>query len=126
MLRNHRRGLALALLAVAFGAPVYSRSINNSTILGIPQTNGISIAVKNITAENAIKLVCEHFGYTPEIHIPLKEVIDIDFDDVDFDDAIQSIIGNSSADYMLENNRLHLFKARESWTKITDKYFPNK
>ena len=64
MLNKINKGLVIAMLAVGFGSPAFSQSINNSSLLGVPQSSGITLSINEITTEAAVNLVCEHFGYT--------------------------------------------------------------
>ena len=77
MLNKINRGLVIAMLAVGFSTPAYSQSINNSSLLGVPQSSGITISINEVTTEAAVNLVCDHFGYTPIFHMPLNDVINV-------------------------------------------------
>ena len=121
MLSKFNRGLAVVMLAIAAGVPAYPQSINNSSLLGVQQNNTLTLSINEISTKEAVKLVCEHFGYTPKFQLPLKETISVDLTNASFDEALEEILANSSADYMLENGNLHVFKARESWSRFSDK-----
>ena len=120
MLNKINRGLVIAMLAVGFGSPAFSQSINNSSLLGVPQSSGITLSINEITTEAAVNLVCEHFGYTPIFHMPLNEVINVELINASFDEAMEKILGNTSTDYMLDKSQLHIFKPRESWARFSD------
>ena len=120
MLNKFNKSFAIAALALAVGVPVYSQPINNSSLLGVQQSSGITLAINEISVEAAINLVCEHFGYTPMLHMPLTDTISIELVNASFDEAMEKILGNTSTDYMIENNRLHIFKPRESWARFSD------
>ncbi len=120
MLNKINRGLVIAMLAVGFGSPAFSQSINNSSLLGVPQSSGLTLSINEITTEAAVNLVCEHFGYTPIFHMPLNEVINVDLINASFDEAMEKILGNTSTDYMLDKTQLHIFKPRESWARFSD------
>ena len=120
MLNKINKSFAIAALALAIGVPAYSQSINNSSLVGMQQSSGITLSINEITTEAAVNLVCEHFGYTPMLHMPLTDVISIELVNASFDEAMEKILGNTSTDYMIENNRLHIFKPRESWSRFSD------
>ena len=123
MLNKINRGFAVTMLAVALGIPGYSQSINNSSIMGVnkSQNNRITISINEITAKDAVKLICDHFGYNPMFQLPLNEPINLDLTNASFDDAMSMVLNDTQADYMLENNNLHVFKQRESWSRFQDK-----
>ncbi|MBP5468932.1 MAG: hypothetical protein J6Z11_06765, partial [Candidatus Riflebacteria bacterium] len=120
MLNKINKGLVIVMLAVGFGSPAFSQSINNSSLLGVPQSSGITLSINEITTEAAVNLVCEHFGYTPIFHMPLNEVINVELINASFDEAMEKILGNTSTDYMLDKSQLHIFKPRESWARFSD------
>lgn len=120
MLNKINKVLAIAVLASAFGIPAYSQPINNSSLIGMQQSNKLTLSINEISTEEAVNLVCEHFGYIPMMHMPLTDTISVDLVNATFDEAMEKILGNSSTDYMVENNRLHVFKPRESWSRFSD------
>ena len=125
MFNKINKGLVIAMLAVGFGSPAFSQSINNSSLLGVSQSSGITLSINEITAEEAVNLVCEHFGYTPVIHMPLNNVVSLELINASFDEAMEKILGNTSTDYMLDKNQLHIFKPRESWSRFSDQTSAN-
>ena len=120
MLNKINKVLAIAVIASAFSIPAYSQSINNSSLVGMQQSNKLTLSINEISTEEAVNLVCEHFGYIPMMHMPLTDTISVDLVNATFDEAMEKILGNSSTDYMVENNRLHVFKPRESWSRFSD------
>jgi type II secretory pathway component GspD/PulD (secretin) len=120
MLNKINKVLAIAVIASAFSIPAYSQPINNSSLVGMQQSNKLTISINEISIEEAVKLVCEHFGYIPMLHMPLTDNVSIELVNASFDEAMEKILGNSSTDYMIENNRLHIFKPRESWSRFSD------
>ena len=120
MLNKINKVLAIAVIASAFSIPAYSQSINNSSLVGMQQSNKLTLSINEISTEEAVNLVCEHFGYIPMMHMPLTNTISVDLVNATFDEAMEKILGNSSTDYMVENNRLHVFKPRESWSRFSD------
>ncbi len=120
MLNKINKVLAIAVIASAFSIPAYSQSINNSSLVGMQQSNKLTLSINEISIEEAVKLVCEHFGYIPMLHMPLTDNVSIELVNASFDEAMEKILGNSSTDYMIENNRLHIFKPRESWSRFPD------
>lgn len=120
MLNKINKVLAIAVIASAFSIPAYSQPINNSSLVGMQQSNKLTLSINEISIEEAVKLVCEHFGYIPMLHMPLTDNVSIELVNASFDEAMEKILGNSSTDYMIENNRLHVFKPRESWSRFSD------
>ena len=120
MLNKINKVLAIAVIASAFSIPAYSQSINNSSLVGMQQSNKLTLSINEISTEEAVNLVCEHFGYIPMLHMPLTDTISVDLVNATFDEAMGKVLGNSSTDYMIENNRLHVFKPRESWSRFSD------
>ena len=120
MLNKINKVLAIAVIASAFSIPAYSQSINNSSLVGMQQSNKLTLSINEISTEEAVNLVCEHFGYIPMLHMPLTDTISVDLVNATFDEAMGKVLGNSSTDYMVENNRLHVFKPRESWSRFSD------
>ena len=62
MLNKYNKGLVLALLTLSLGTEVYSQSINNLPLLGINNSDEITLTVNDISPEEAIRIVCEHFN----------------------------------------------------------------
>lgn len=120
MLNKYNRGLAVAMLSIALGVPAYSQSANNASLTGMRPTN-LTVSINEISAEAAVNLICEHFGYTPMFHMPLTDTVSIDLANASFDEAMGRVLGNTASDYMLEGNRLHVFKPRESWSRFSDR-----
>lgn len=120
MLNKYNRGLAVAMLSIALGVPAYSQSANNASLTGMRPTN-LTVSINEISAEAAVNLICEHFGYTPMFHMPLTDTVSIDLANASFDEAMERVLGNTASDYMLEGNRLHVFKPRESWSRFSNR-----
>lgn len=127
MLNKQNRGFAVAMLAMALGIPAaYAQPIDNAypveaTTNQRASASGLTLSINDISTEVAVNLVCEHFGYTPMFHLPLPDIISVDLINASFNEAMERVLGNTQTDYMLENGRLHVFKPRESWSKISDK-----
>ena len=119
MLNKYNRGLAVAMLSLALGIPAFSQPINNASLTGMKPSN-LTLSIKEISAEAAVTLICEHFGYTPMFHMPLSNTVSVDLANATFDEAMERVLGNTSTDYMLESGRLHVFKPRESWSRFSD------
>lgn len=105
MLNKINKVLAIAVLASAFSIPAYSQPINNSSLLGMQQSNKLTLSINEISTEEAVKLVCEHFGYIPMLHMPLTDNVSVELVNASFEEAMEKVLGNSSTDYMIENNR---------------------
>lgn len=130
MLNIKTKCWALTLLSLYLGIPAYSQSINNSSIIELGQTNkaigsGFTIAINDVTTEAAIKLACEHFNFTPQIHMPLPQMVSLSLFNASLEETMEAILKNIPADYMVENRNLHVFKTREAWSKHTDKQEEN-
>ncbi|HOI91522.1 MAG TPA: secretin N-terminal domain-containing protein [Candidatus Rifleibacterium sp.] len=122
--RTGVRVLAMAFAATALLLPItgdhavlqaQSGSLQNAEI-----GPRITINVRDISAEAAIGLIADHFGYRPEIQIPLDEKVSLDLENATFEQAMMAAIGKQPVDYMTENNRLHVFKPRETWSRFSD------
>ena len=128
MLNKYQKGFAVAMLAMALGMPNYinAQSINNAT-LGTQQSkpSGLTLSINDVGAEAAVGLICEHFGYTPMLHMPLEQTVSIDLRNASFDEAMEKVLANTETDYMLEGGRLHVFKPRESWSRFSDQTAPD-
>ena len=120
MLNKYNRGLAVAMLSLALGIPAYAQSANNASLTGMRPTD-LTVSINEISAEAAVNLICEHFGYTPMFHMPLTNTVSIDLANASFDEAMERVLGDTASDYMLEGNRLHVFKPRESWSRFSDR-----
>lgn len=91
------------------------RSLQNAEI-----GQGITINVRDISVEAAVGLIADHFGYRPEIQVPMTDKVSLDLNNASFDQAMLTALGKQPVDYMIENNRLHVFKPRETWSKFSD------
>lgn len=118
------RVLAMTFAAAAMLLPVTGDHAVLRAQSGMMQRaeigQGMTINVRDVSIEAAIGLIADHFGYKPEIQVPLNDTVSLDLNNASFDQAMMTAIGKQPVDYMIENNRLHVFKPREAWSRFSD------
>lgn len=78
----------------------------------------ITTSLSDVTKSAAIELVASHFNLQPLIHVPLEGFVSLQLERASFDRAMKQILGETKASYMVENGKVHVFLARETWNKI--------
>lgn len=90
-----------------------------ATYAQVPRAQpGITMIVERLGRLDAIELIAAQAGVQPLIHAPIGGDVSLNLKNSSFEDALDEVLGNTNATYMVENNRLHIFQARETWNKI--------
>jgi type II secretory pathway component GspD/PulD (secretin) len=85
---------------------------------GLKAQPGITMIVESLSRLDAIDLIATQAGVQPLVHVPISGEVSLALKNSSFEDALDKVLGNTNATYMVEGNRLHIFQARETWNKI--------
>jgi type II secretory pathway component GspD/PulD (secretin) len=118
-----RRLVALSLAAMFMGLPLLNQNTVKAQVGSIDAAEvsaGLTISVRDVPVEDAIKLIADHFGLQPQVHMPLTDKVSLELQQAPLEYAMQKVLGDAPVDWMIENKRLHVFQPRETWSKFSE------
>lgn len=90
-----------------------------ATFAQVPKAKpGITMIVESLSRVDAIDLIATQAGVQPLVHVPISGEVSLALKNASFEEALDQVLGNTNATYMVEGTRLHIFQTRETWNKI--------
>ncbi|MBF0546412.1 MAG: type II secretion system protein GspD [Candidatus Riflebacteria bacterium] len=80
----------------------------------------ISMVVRDMPIEQALSQVGMNFGLQVFPQFPLQGTVNLDLQNATLDEAMNQIVGPLELEWMVEGNRLHIFKPRQPWAKFKE------